>query len=308
MRRFAIIYIICISAHLSLFGQVASDFSAAARGGDATAQYNLAQCYRYGWGVESNTTSYLHYLRLSAEGGEERAKGELAAHLAATAPDLASYLRGEASTLPYDYTYRSFDDGCYYGEMQYGTRDGYGTFLWDSGTCYTGRWESGVRYGEGITRFDTMYIFAHHTGDAQGYGAAIITHPDHHWAGAVGSVRYVGYLENGLPSGTGTLYNADGEVTYYGTFVAGIPTNEYPTRESFSSYRWACEELPNGDSWEGEMVGGIREGFGIYTWGDGSRWYGFWEGGVRNGIGLYLREDGSPLGGTWENGELRIEN
>ena len=308
MRRFLLIYIICMAANLSLSAQVASDFSAAARGGDSVAQYNLAQCYRYGWGVEANTTSYIHYLRLSAEGGEARARAELADHIATTAPDLASYLRGEASTLPYDYTYRSFDDGCYYGEMQYGTRDGYGTFLWDSGTCYTGRWESGVRYGEGITRFDTMYIFANHTGDAHGYGAAIITHPDHHWAGAAGSVRYVGYLENGLPSGTGALYNADGEVTYYGTFVAGIPTGEYPTRESFSSYRWVREELPNGDSWEGEVVGGIREGFGIYTWGDGSHWYGFWEGGVRNGIGLYLREDGSPLGGTWENGELRVEN
>ncbi len=292
-------------ATLSLSAQVAGDFLAAARSGDPTAQYNLAQCYRYGWGVEINPTSYLHHLRLSAEGGEERAKIELADHLTDIAPDIAAHLRDEANTPPYDYIYRSFDEGCYYGELYRGIRDGYGTFVWDSGTSYTGRWESGGRYGVGITRFDTMLIFSNHRGSAHGYGAAIITHPDHHWAGAKGSVRYVGYLEGGLPSGTGTLYDREGRVTYYGTFVAGVPTGNYPTRESFSSYRWECEVLPNGDNWEGEMVGGTREGFGIYTWEDGSRWYGFWEGGLRNGIGLYIRSDGALLSGTWEDGELK---
>lgn len=294
--------------HLALPAQVASDFTAAARGDDAVAQYNLAQCYRYGWGVEVNTTLWLHYLRLSAEGGEAKAKAELAEHLSGIAPDIASYWRDEESKLSLDYAYRSFNEGCYYGELSYGTRDGYGTFVWDSGTCYTGRWESGVRYGVGITRFDTMLLFANHTGGAHGYGAVLITHPNHHWAGAKGSVRYVGYLANGIPNGVGTLYDSEGAVTYYGNFSSGAPTGTYPSTESYSSYRWAQEELPNGDTWEGEMMGDVREGFGIYTWEDGSCWYGFWENGIRHGIGLYVRTDGALLGGNWEMGELRIEN
>lgn len=308
MRRFTLIYIICAMVHLALPAQVASDFAASARGGNAVAQYNLAQCYRYGWGVEANTTSWLHYLRLSAEGGEAKAKADLADHLLGIAPEVAAYWRGEEGEQSLNYSYRSFDEGCYYGELSYGTRDGYGTFVWDSGTCYTGCWDSGVRYGVGITRFDTMLLFANHTGGAHGYGAALITHPDHHWAGAEGSVRYVGYLENGTPNGTGTLYDSEGAVTYYGNFSSGVPTGIYPTTESFSSYRWAQEVMPNGDTWEGEMMGGVREGFGIYTWEDGSRWYGFWENGIRHGIGLYVRTDGALLGGNWEMGELRIEN
>ena len=309
MKKIIPIYIVCALWAHQASAQTTHDFLVAASNGDPVAQYNLAQCYRYGWGAEPNNTSYRHYLRLSAEGGEERARGELADNLTPIAPNLASYWRGEeSSTLPYDYTYRSFDSGCYYGEIYRGTRDGYGTFVWDSGTIYVGRWENGERYGLGLSIFDTMTIFCTHTTSANGYGAALITAPDTHWAGAKGSLYYVGYLERDLPNGMGTLYDTEGRVTYYGAFADGIPTGPYPTAESFSSYRWVREELANGDTWEGEMTDGVRDGFGIYTWGDGSRWYGFWQDGMRDGSGLYIRSDGALMSGTWENGELKTDN
>lgn len=306
MRRYIFIYIICTYAGLAS-AQTLGDYLPRARTGDAIAQYNTAQCYLYGWGTKPNKGLWLHFLRLSAEGGEPQAMEDLAGHLATLAPDLASYWRGEQSTIPYDYSYHSHTDGCYYGEIHRGERDGYGTYLWDSGIHYTGLWESGERYGVGITHFEDMVIYGNHAGDAHGYGAIILTSPDLHFEGAEGSVYFVGYLSDGMPNGIGTLYNADGEVTYYGEFSNGIPTSTYPTEVRFSSYRWHREALPNGDSWEGEMVDNVRNGFGIYRWEDGSEWWGFWHEGSREGAGLYIRNDGALMYGTWERGELKIE-
>lgn len=308
MRRFILIYIMCVCVRLTCSAQVLGDFMTDARRGDAVAQYNASLCYRYGWGTKPNSEASLHMLRLSAEGGEPQAIEALAAHLATLAPDIAAYWRGESNPAPYTYTYRSYDEGCYYGEFRLGTRDGYGTFVWDNGACYTGRWEDGERYGMGITRFDDLTLYGHHAGNLHGYGAAILTSTDHHLAGASGAVCYVGNFVGGVPSGTGTLYDASGRVVYYGNFSDGKPTGTYPTTESYSRYRWHRELLPNGDSWEGESVDGVREGFGLYRWSDGSMWCGFWHDGNREGEGIYVRNDGTPMTGTWENGELIVES
>lgn len=307
MRRFILIYIICICAE-AVSAQTLSDYLTRARTGDTTAQYNTAQCYLYGWGTKPDKGLWLHFLRLSAEGGEHRAIADLATHTATIAPDIASYWRGDENTIPYNYIYRSYNDGCYYGEFRRGERDGYGTYLWDNGALYTGLWDGGERYGVGLTRFEDMHIFNNLSNSTLGYGAIILTSPSLHLEGAEGSTRYVGYLTNGIPNGVGTLYNAAGEVTYYGEFSNGIPIETYPSTRLYTSYRWHHEPLPNGDSWEGEMVDNMRDGFGIYRWEDGSEWWGFWHNGVREGTGLYIRNDGALMSGTWENGELKIEN
>ncbi len=306
MRRFILIYIICMCAG-GLSAQSLSDYLPHARTGDAVAQYNTAQCYLYGWGTKPDKGLWLHFLRLSAEGGEPRAASDLARHLSPLAPDIATYWRGEHSSIPHDYIYRSYNDGCYYGELLGGTRDGLGTFVWDNGVCHTGCWENGERYGLGITRFADLVVYGDYAGNLHNYGAIIVTAPDRYIDSAPGSLYYVGYFEGGLPNGVGTLYDRQGNVTYYGEFSNGKPSAPYPSLEAYTSYRWVREELPNGDIWEGEMVDGVREGFGIYRWGDGSSWWGFWHEGLREGSGLYVRNDGALMSGTWTDGELNEE-
>ena len=56
--------------------------------------------------------------------------------------------------------------------------------------------------------------------------------------------------------------------------------------------------------YEGESHNGIREGFGIYRWADGSVWFGYWEGGLREGEGLYINANGAMMAGIWSEGEL----
>lgn len=308
MRRFILIFIIHACASGVLCAQSLSEFLAAARGGDAVAQYNAAQCYRYGWGTEADTVASRRFLRLATEASLAPAVDDFISRTAHYAPDLAAYLRGAQSTIPYSTSYRSYDDGCYYGEIFGGTRDGYGFYLWDDGSFYRGCWEDGVRYGVGITRFDDLLIFGNHTGDVHGFGAAIITTPNRYFAGTPGAVRYVGNFEGGIPSGMGTLYDAEGALVYYGLFTHGAASSPQTPDWRYDSYRWVREELPNGDVWEGEMLSGSREGFGIYLWSDGSWWFGFWQNGLREGSGLYIRNDGAMMVGVWESGELKVEN
>lgn len=304
MKHFLPIFILCACATLNAFSQSLNDFIGAARTGDPQAQYNAAQCYRYGWGTPPNATLWHHYLRLAAENGVPEALTELANRYDSTLPHLAAHWRGESDNLPYTHHYRSYNEGCYYGEIRGGTRDGYGTFLWDSGVSHTGRWEEGVSYGMGYTRFDDQQLFCNHTGDGSGFGALILTSPEAHFPEAEGSRRYVGYFEEGLPNGFGALYDEEGKLVYFGNFSAGRPTDAYPSRESYSSYHWTHEQLSSGDSWEGEAVDGVRHGFGIYRWADGSWWCGFWQDGVREGAGLYVHHDGAIVTGEWSAGEL----
>lgn len=287
--------------------QLLSDFLTAARNNNPTAQFNAAQCYLHGWGTAVNTQEWLHFMRLSAEGGEKRAQEILVQHYSNIAPDITAYWRGEEYEFP-TYAYRSFDEGCYYGELLGGMRDGYGSFAWDNGTVYLGEWENGERYGIGVTHFDNQSIYgAYRKGQMDGYGAILITSEGCYLSGANGSVCYVGYFEGGVPNGIGTLYDSEGRVTYYGNFKDGKPSAPYPSAESFNAYRWACEVLPNGDSWEGEVCDGVRQGWGIYRWADGAWWCGYWNEGLREGAGLLVRSDGSMMRGEWEDGELAAE-
>lgn len=309
MRRFILIYIICACVAKGASAQVLSDFISAAHGGDTTAQFNAAQCYRYGWGTNADPTQWLHFMRLAAEGGEPQAQQLLAEHYRSFAPDIATYWAAGGTAATADYHYHSFDEGCYYGEMLGGVRDGYGSFAWDSGIYYIGEWENGERYGTGATRFEDQLLYGSLTsGQMEGFGAIVVTAEGCWLGGAEGSTRFVGYFERGVPNGIGTLYTSSGEVAYYGNFKNGLPTDPYPTTESYSLYRWEREELPNGDSWEGETYEGVRHGFGTYRWADGSWWCGFWHEGLREGEGLFVRSDGAMMTGTWENGELRVES
>ena len=290
-------------------GQTLADFLSQARSGNPRAQYNAAQCYLYGWGTEADSTQWHHFLRLAAEGGERRAAEQLATHYERVgASELSAFWRGEPSTLPYDYTYHSYDEGCYYGEVMRGTRDGYGTYVWDNGTRHTGRWEDGESYGMGYTIFTGAVVYCYSAAGANGLGAIILTDPSAHFAGVEGSSRYVGYLENGLPNGQGVLYSLEGEVLYAGPFAEGRPMGTTTPAHGYGGYRWTTEQLSSGDTWEGESYGGVRSGFGIYRWADGSWWCGFWSEGLREGAGLYVRADGAIMTGRWDHGELTDEN
>lgn len=286
------------------FAQQLDDFLSAARAGNPVALYNAAVCYRHGLGVAPNRSRSNHFMRRAAELGLPEARERMAKEVASGTPSLAAYWSGAVSTENF-VTYESYENGCYYGQQHGGMRDGYGTYLWDSGTAYVGQWEDGERYGMGFTTYDDQTHFGSYLNHAVGYGATIMADTLHHIASCPEGRCYVGEFADGLPHGTGTIYDASGEVVYYGPFVAGRPTHTYPSVERYSTYRWVRELLPTGDTYEGEMVMGQREGFGIYRWAAGAVWFGYWRGGVRSGEGLFIDSEGRMIAGLWVGDEFQ---
>lgn len=276
----------------------------AAEGGDAVAQYNSSKCYLFGWGTDKNAQKANHFLRLAAENKLPQATGELAKTYEKSAPLVADYWLNGATESRGNH-YKSFENGCYYGETLSHMRDGYGTYVWDSGTIYSGEWQEDVRYGFGISFFPRMIHLGNYNEAPNGYGAAIVTDTLNHFAGAANSRVYVGNFTNGLPQGIGTLYDHGGTLVYHGNFNNGVPTNNYPTTDNYSTYRWVVEQLDGGDNYEGETVQGVREGFGIYRWADGSIWFGYWLDGKREGEGLYINSNGAMMAGVWHEGKLQ---
>ena len=309
MAQRTLLYIMALLlSATSLYGQQLSDFLAAARSGNPVAQYNAAICYERGMGTAPNATRSAHFMRLAAENGLPEAQQYLARKLATSLPQLATYWANQATTpnTPAFTVYEGYDNGCYYGQLRGGTRDGYGAYLWDTGVCYVGEWENDERHGMGRTECADQTHYGRYINHATGFGVTIVSDTLRlHLAHCPAGVCYVGNYSGGLPDGLGTIYNSAGEVVYFGPFEAGRPTNTYPSTEHYSAYRWVREQLPSGDTYEGETVGGLREGFGIYRWSTGAVWFGFWQGGVRSGEGLFIDTDGQMVAGLWSDDEYR---
>lgn len=307
MRRFILYILVWVTPFLGVYnvvGQSLGDFLPEALAGNATAQYNTSKCYAYGWGTEVNTTKATHYLRLAAENAQPRAMEEMADRYEGVAPLLHGYWDADGEPNRGN-LYEGYDNGCYYGELHNYQRDGYGTYAWDSGTVYSGEWYEGERYGIGFSLFGNTVHYGNYSGEPNGHGTTIVTDSLSYLAGAVGSRVYVGDFVEGTPHGQGTLYGHDGTLLYNGEFERGVPVGTYPTQENYTPYRWSYESLPGGDSYEGETLRGVREGFGIYRWADGSMWFGYWEDGLREGEGLYINANGAMVAGIWSYGELQ---
>ena len=169
------------------------------------------------------------------------------------------------------------------GQKGEGGRNGLGLFYWNCGDTYFGRYEKGDREGIGI------YIAR------DGY---TINNCDN------GTV-YVGEWKNNKKHGTGTVYDKNGKLIYYGKFLYDKPTGKYPTQGSYSAYTFEIVNYSNGCKYVGELKNGERSGKGIFIWtaeqGSGIFWYGSWENGIRDGYGIYVYGEGNEyITGRWK--------
>jgi hypothetical protein len=74
-----------------------------------------------------------------------------------------------------------------------------------------------------------------------------------------------------------------------GAVISEFTLAYYPYTDCYSGdckNGWGLVKTPNGN-YEGFLVDGKREGFGLYTWADGSQYTGSWENDVMEGLGKY---------------------
>ena len=59
----------------------------------------------------------------------------------------------------------------------------------------------------------------------------------------------------------------------------------------------------NGDKYDGEVVNGVREGFGTYFYHNGDKYEGMWQNNKKHGMGTLYYKDGNLYIGQWKNSE-----
>ena len=86
----------------------------------------------------------------------------------------------------------------------------------------------------------------------------------------------------------------------YGNLVHNGTTSQ-------KKYRFSFIITSKENCYLGETVNGRYDGFGLFIWANGDSWYGQWSNGVRQGYGILNYYDGSllPKIGYWNNNEYR---
>ena len=59
----------------------------------------------------------------------------------------------------------------------------------------------------------------------------------------------------------------------------------------------------NGDKYEGEVINGVRNGYGTYFYHNGDKFEGFWKDNKKHGMGTLYYKDGNLYVGQWRNSE-----
>ena len=59
----------------------------------------------------------------------------------------------------------------------------------------------------------------------------------------------------------------------------------------------------NGDKYEGEILDGIREGFGTYIYQTGDKYIGYWHENKKHGTGTFYGREGNLYIGQWRNNQ-----
>mgnify|MGYP006109477875 CR=1 FL=1 len=79
--------------------------------------------------------------------------------------------------------------------------------------------------------------------------------------------------------------------SYFGYFIDGI-------REGRGLYRYAS----NGEKYDGEWKANFKDGIGRMTYAKAGEYHGFWEHGRRHGEGIFTYSNGDVYSGWWKFG------
>jgi len=182
-----------------------------------------------------------------------------------------------------------------------------------SGSSYVGELDSSGRYsGEGAEKLQdgTTYWGSFIGNDFSGtFSIYIIGDPDQYRVKNCPDCKYyVGDFSKGIKSGTGTCYDGNGKLIYYGDFQNDKPTGKYPTTSAdlVDPYTWGNIDNRDGTRYVGELKYGKKHGQGIMLidYGEYAAWFGTFDEGEPTGYGVWFTVDGDSFSGKFDEVDL----
>ena len=195
------------------------------------------------------------------------------------------------------------ESGCISGDCE----EGYGTYVWGqstnwAGDKYTGDWKNGSRDGFGTYYYNSgaKYIGEYKQNSIHGKGTYTWVNGD----------KYTGDWANGKRNGNGTYYYVSGTVekgrwendTFKGednTYTGCISGN---CDNGYGTYAWK-----NGEKYVGSWQNGKRNGKGSNSYTNGAEYEGDWRNDKKHGHGTYKYKPDSKYEkytGDWVDGKL----
>eukprot|EP00943_MAST-04B_sp_MAST-4B-sp1_P004177 g4177.t1 len=175
--------------------------------------------------------------------------------------------------------------GIFKGFFKDGSIHGRGVFKYGNGDEYKGTFDRGHKHGKGVFKWANGNFYNGYFKDDKLEGHGEMSY-------AVGH-RYIGNWKNGKKHGAGKLYYNDGNL-YIGDWDAD-------RRHGKGKFIWNRMLKSQTEYYDGAWINDRREGFGFYSYKNGSTFEGEWINGVRNGSGVFQYPDGSYYNGKFLN-------
>ncbi|OQR80685.1 radial spoke head 10 family protein, partial [Thraustotheca clavata] len=208
------------------------------------------------------------------------------------------------------------DDVVYEGDFDFDDLNGQGKYFWPDGSRYEGGIHHGKRHGRGhFSSNDIVYDGDWVDGYEEGNGLKVYAN----------EVSYDGEWKRGLRHGQGTMKYSKFHV-YEGSWkddvkagrglMKWLDKGEYYEGEWLNDQQhgygvqvWKCTQKEGRENrYEGDFSNGVRDGYGIFFYANGSRYEGHWEKNVKHGLGLMFFEDGTIYEGEFDNDKMADVN
>lgn len=200
----------------------------------------------------------------------------------------------------------AYTDGTnYWGEAKNNTANGIGKICCSDSEHYMGEFLDGQETGYGKKTFwNSEELVAKFTnGSPTGAGCISQSYSGYRWCGRFDGPNRAGSF---LPSGIVMRQHFD-EAVATQRVVGEMDDNGYPEGSAIVFFLDDRENAPTGGRYEGQMKAGVRDGYGVQIFPDGTLYQGQWRNRKFQGFGKILANDGRVLSsGYWDNGTLQI--
>jgi len=199
--------------------------------------------------------------------------------------------------------------------------DGYGVYKWEGGEKYEGYWGNGKRNGQGTNYWVNGAKYSGEWKDDKKHGTGTYTYKsdskyDYYKGNYVMEVitgqgtflyksgqKYVGSFENNYFDGEGTMYYVDGRIEagiWEKDKYVGKSKNNYGCISGNCQNGYGTYTFENGSKYVGSFKSGKFNGQGTLYFSNNDKYMGNYNDGYRHGQGTYIWNNGVKYIGEWE--------